>query len=165
MNKSMLLRCVVLVSLSLLLTLTAHTKGVFQRVLITDQQTGEVIQLSPEDSQWLTGFFLFDFRRGALETAPQVDEGYTIQRGYIDHAQFLPFDLLVYYLAADHKRGYIHYVGLLAPDGKYVGGWSEYDNHWYYINQITEAELRRFLTPDPASSPDISPWWEGLFDL
>ena len=165
MNRSILVRCAVLVSLSLLFTLTVHAKGEFQRVSITDQQTGDVIQLTPEDSRRLTSFFIFNPFDGALATAPDVGEGYTIQRGYLDEEQFLPFDQVIYYPAVDNKRGYIHYIGLQAADGGSVGGWSEYDNHWYYIDRSAEVELRRFLTADPAPMPDVTPWWQGLFQL
>ena len=142
-------RILLMLIVGLFMVTLSFAKGMFTTVRITDDATGDVIELVGDDHDMLTQFFLFD-SCGHQSTADMqhLTNGYEIERGSVLMGTFEPFDKIVYYPAAKGQRGYIHYIGLVDARGNKDGG-SEYDNHWFYVNPAAEPYLRELLFDEP----------------
>lgn len=129
------LSIVLLFAFLTLLPVIAHAKGLFSAVLLTDSNTGTMLDITERET--LNQFFIF--QRGEVEAPAVETTGYELRRGGLVNGEFAPFDLLIYYPDAP---GYIYYAGLLNREGELCTWCSEYDHRWYVITPEAEAELQ-----------------------
>jgi hypothetical protein len=129
-----------LVLLLFALPLVLEAKGSFNKIIITDEDTGKALDAS--DREALHPFLIFDWQRGRVHAPETTGSGYAIRRGWLIDGKETFFDLVVYYPSSP---GYLYYAGLLTDDGKLCDICSEYDGNWYLLNPEVDAELQAVL--------------------
>lgn len=152
-------------ALLILLPLTVQAKGEFEVVLLTDLSSGATMDVA--EVAVLRQFFIFDWRRGALD-APEVSTtGYELRRGWQVDGEPAMFDLVIYYPAqAGEATGYLYYAGLLSYDGTLCDMCSEYDRHWYAVTPEAETAFQVLLADStPLEASVVDSQYEVIFDL
>jgi hypothetical protein len=142
-----------LILLLFALPLTLEAKGSFNKIVITDKNTGAALDVS--DREALHPFLIFDWKHGWVHAPETTGSGYAIRRGWLIDGKETFFDLVVYYPSSP---GYIYYAGLLTSDGKLCDICSEYDGGWYLLDPEVDAELQAIIRNMPQTPHHAGPF-------